>query len=191
MEQIMTLERVQNAIKYLQDHGERVSRRNVRAITGGGMSTVHRLMSLAEEEDLCRSRLASKEISGTFLTALRSEITLQTKGLAQSYEQQIQDLKGQEQELIDALEDAEEKSAKLEDDLNLLKESTDKSRQKTEKDLAVAKESIRRLESWQNEFKAERKEMVKTLDNLRTDNIRKTQRIETLELTVAALQMKP
>ena len=173
MDQVVTVERVQNAIKHLQDLGERVSRRNVRAITGGGMSTVHRLMTLVEEEELCRERLASKEISGAFLTALRNEINLQTKMLVESYDQQIQALKTKEQELLEALKEAEGNVEKLDEELDLLKASTSKDRQKTEKDLAVAKESIRRLEAWNSELKAERKETNKTLQDLRADNIKK------------------
>ena len=190
MDQVVTIERVQSAIKQLQDLGERVSRRNVRAITGGGMSTVHRLMTLAEEEELYRKRLVSKEISEAFLNAFKNEISLHTKLLVENYEQQIKAIKTQEQEILDALKEAEGNLEKLDEELSLLKATANRDQQKVEKDLAVAKESILRLEAWHTDLKAERKESRKTLEDLRTDNIKKTQRIETLELTIAALQRK-
>ncbi len=185
MDQGITLEQVQKAMTLLREQGERVSRRNVRSITGGGMSTVHRLMSLAEEEDAVLTRLSNKGISETFLSACRSEIALQTKIITENYEQQICALKTQQQELVDALADSEDNAEKLSKELSTLKATTDKEQRKAEKDLAIANESIRRLEIQIDRYITERDNIESLLEDTRADNVSKQCQIKSLKENLA------
>jgi chromosome segregation ATPase len=186
MEQGITLEQVQKTMNHLRDQGERISRRNVRAITGGGMTTVHRLMGLVEKEEALKNRLTDKDISDTFITACRSEISLQTKSITEKYEQQIQTLHKHEQELIDALTESETRAESLDNELQILKSSTCRERQAAEKDLAVATESIRRLESWMSDYTSEKKESDGILEEIHKNDTRKQYRIEALEQALAS-----
>jgi chromosome segregation ATPase len=181
MEQGITLEQVQKAMTHLREEGERVSRRNVRALTSGGMTTVHRLMGMVEKEESLQNRFASKEISDAFITAFRLEISLQTKAITEKFELQIQTLNNHEQELVDALAESESRSEALFNEFKSHKSASTKERQSTEKNLAVAKESIRMLEARISDYLAERKETDMKIDDIRTDNISKQCQIKALE----------
>ena len=74
MKSSLTLENVQQAIVQLQQKGERISRRNVLAITGGGMSTVHRLMIQVEDIDAQKAMAATTGLSTSLLVAINTEI---------------------------------------------------------------------------------------------------------------------
>ena len=63
MKSPLTLENVQQAVDQLKKQGKRISRRNVLAITGGGMSTVRRLMIQVEEFDVQKALAASAGLS--------------------------------------------------------------------------------------------------------------------------------
>lgn len=181
MQQNVTLESVQKTMKHLQDLGERVSRRNVRAITGGGMSTVHRLMSVVEEQEALQDGLFANGISETFLAALKNEIAQQLKSTTENYQTQIRKLKTREQEIIEALAAVEEKNADIDRELIQLKETSSREQHEAEKAQAVAQESIRRLENWIEDYKTERKELSAALEAARAENISSKRRIENLE----------
>lgn len=171
MEQPISLEQVQHAIKQLQEQGERVSRRNVRAITGGGMSTVHRLMGILEEQEALQGSVSTEGISETFGNALRLEIAMHVKVATESHQQQVSLLKAREQEALEALETSETKADLLEKQISSLKELLSKERQEADKSQAVARESIRRLETWVGNSKDELRELNDTIDTVRSENI--------------------
>lgn len=171
MEQAISLEQVQQAIKQLREQGERVSRRNVRAITGGGMSTVHRLMGMVEEQAAVQGIVSAQGISDAFVNALRLEISAQVKAATENLQQQISLLKAREQEALDALEASESKADLLQKQISSIQELLAKERQDADKDQAVAQESIRRLETWVGLSKDECRELNDTIDNLKSENI--------------------
>lgn len=184
MEQGITFEQVQKAMLHLRDQDERVSRRNVRSITGGGMSTVHKLMRMVEEQESLQNDLFAKEMSDSFLTAFKKEIAVQTKALTEKYEHQVESFQKREQELIEELTDLETKANTFEKKLESLKASTNKDRQQAEKDLAVARESICRLENWVTGYMTERKDIDKVLETVRAENVSRQCNIESLQMTV-------
>jgi chromosome segregation ATPase len=171
MEQGVTLDQVQQAINHLRQQGERVSRRNVRAITGGGMSTVHRLMGLVEEQEVIQGSVSTEGLSEACVKALRLEIGNHVSAATESCQKQIVLLKAREQEVLDALETSEVKAALLDSELTVQKEQNARERQEAEKSLAVALESIRRLEKWVGDYLNERRELNKTIDAVKAENI--------------------
>ncbi|SHJ88417.1 hypothetical protein SAMN02745165_03444 [Malonomonas rubra DSM 5091] len=182
MDMGITFEQVKRAMKHLHDLGERVSRRNVRAITGGGMSTVHRLMCLAEEQNALQDGLFANGISETFLNALRTEITTQLKSATENSKKQIDLLKARELEITEALSAAEEKAEALGKEVGQLRETKEKEQREAEKAQAVAEECIRRLGIWIDDYKAERKVLTEALETAQAENVRNKVRIEGFEL---------
>ncbi len=180
MDQGISLDQVQQAIKQLREEGERVSRRNVRAITGGGMSTVHRMMGLVEEQDALQDTFSTKDVSETFLNALRCELSRQVKAATEGLQKQIILLKAREQEAIEALESSESKVALLEKESKDLEELGARERQEADKALAVDRESIRRLEQWTGDYVKERQDFNEALDAVKAENIAYKFQVETL-----------
>jgi len=180
MKQSVSLEQVQQAMKQLKEQGERVSRRNVWAMTGGGMSTIHRLMGMVEEQQALQGTVSTEGISEAFVCALRLEIATHVKKATESHQQQISLLKSREQEALDSLEVSETKADLLERELSSLKEQLTRERQEADKSQAVARESIRRLEIWVGNSRDEHRELNGTIDTVRAENIALKIQVDTL-----------
>lgn len=118
----LTLENVQQAIAQLQQHGERISRRNVLAITGGGMSTVHRLMIQVEDIDAHKALAAITGLSASLLLAIKAEIDDKTGQTTHLLNEQIQRMKQRDQESLDSLALMEEQLEGLSVNLKKLTE---------------------------------------------------------------------
>ena len=140
MEQTVTAIKVQEAITQLRHNKERVSRRNVLAITGGGMSTVHRLMSQLEDADALKASAPADGISANLQNAILAEIGSNVLASTAACQEQIQLLQGRESEALDALVEAETKVETLTAELMINKTQADQHRHRTEKDHAVASE---------------------------------------------------
>lgn len=185
MVQAISLEQVQQAIKQLREQGERVSRRNVRAIIGGGMSTVHRLMGMVEEQESLQGNVSAEGISGTFVNALRLEIANHVKAATESHQLKVSLLKAREQEALEALEASETKVDLLEKEITSLKEQFAKERQDADKSQAVALENIRRLEVWVENSKDENRELNGSIDTVKAENIALKIEVDILSETLA------
>jgi hypothetical protein len=80
MEDIVTIEAVKNAIHKLKGEGERVTRRNVLAVTGGSMSTVHRMMGQIEDMEAKTAASTFGGISESLSNDIREEVARNIKG---------------------------------------------------------------------------------------------------------------
>ena len=57
----------------MQKHGERISRRNVLAPTGGGMSTLHKLMSQVEDVEALKASASASVLSESLVNTVLAE----------------------------------------------------------------------------------------------------------------------
>lgn len=146
MKSPITLDAVQQAIATLQEQGERISRRNVLAITGGGMSTVHRLMIQVEEIDAQKALAATTGLSASLLVAINTEITNKISQNTQLLHDQIQGLKRREQEVLDSLALAEDQAEGLAAHLNEVTQVRDQERSESAKAQAAADHAIAHLQ---------------------------------------------
>jgi chromosome segregation ATPase len=169
MESTVTLVKVTRAIEHLQQRGERVSRRNVQAITGGGMSTVHKLMSQVEDNNALLVTIPAPGISKALQTAIRTEIATEIQNATEVLNAQIHQLQGREVEAIEALAEAEGKAERLSAELKTLRNQTDLVRQDAEKNQAVSAETIGRLEGIIREFDNERRDLNASLESARIE----------------------
>lgn len=181
MEQAVNLKKVQTAIDQLRDRGERVSRRNVRAITGGGMSTVHKLMSEAEDYEALRSMAPQRGISETLLKAIQAEIGGQVKIATTALREQVISLQQREAEALEALTEIEAKNETLAADLETVTQQTLQKQQEMVTAKAVAAETICRLEQTVIDLQYERQKLTTTLEEVRISAAQTTLQIEVAE----------
>ena len=146
MKSPMTLEAVQQAIASLQKQGERISRRNVLAITGGSMSTVHQLMIQVEEIDAQKALAATTGLSASLLVAINTEIADKIKQSTHLLHGQIQELKQREQEALDSLVLMEKEVERLSVNLKALTEEQGQERSHSAKAQAIADHAIANLQ---------------------------------------------
>ena len=164
MEQIVTLAKVQDAISHLQKHGERISRRNVLALTGGGMSTVHKLMSQVEDVEALRASAPASVLSDSLVNTILAEIGRQVQIATVTLQEQIKHLKGRETEALEALADVETRNQEITAELAATLKQTDQERANAEKDRAVATEKIQRLEENIFQLEQERNQLAETAE---------------------------
>ena len=164
MEKIVTLEKVQDAIKALRGRGEKVSRRNVRAITGGGMGTVHQLMVEAENIESLQSTSPRDRISQTLQNAILSEIGGQIEEATLKLQEQLDRMRSREDEVYQSLDESERKVKALDSELIRVKEESDIKLKEVDKDLALATEKNNLLENSVAGLQEENKKLVATAE---------------------------
>lgn len=169
MERTITLHKVQAAIRELRDNGERVSRRNVLAITGGGMSTVHQLMSQVEDLEALQASVPDPNISEELRKVLLVEIGTQVKKATETLQEQIRQLQGREQEALEALAAFEARTEKLSQALMAARGEVEKERLAKEKAGAVAAETIARQEKMVSGLRAEKMQLNSSLESERIE----------------------
>ena len=193
MEQTVTLMKVNDAIENLRQRGERISRRNVQSLIGGGMSTVHKLMSRIEDNEAILLGVPAG-ISSTLQTAIRTEIGEQIQQATKVLSEQIQLLQRRESEALEALAEMEIKAETLSVDLRDLRGEYALERNKAEKNQAVSNETINRLETVASGFEKERLTLNEAAASAKIDAA-KAQLLADLanqdsEKTAASLELK-
>ena len=193
MEQTVTLMKVNDAIETLRKKGERISRRNVQSLIGGGMSTVHKLMSRIEDNEAILLGVPAG-ISSTLQTAIRTEISEQIQQATKVLNEQIQLLQRRESEALEALAEMEIKAETLSVDLRDLRGEYALERNKAEKNQAVSNETINRLETVASGFEKERLTLNEAAASAKIDAA-KAQLLADLanqdsEKTAASLELK-
>ena len=193
MEQTVTLMKVNDAIENLRQRGERISRRNVQSLIGGGMSTVHKLMSRIEDNEAILLGVPAG-ISSTLQTAIRTEISEQIQQATKVLNEQIQLLQRRESEALEALAEMEIKAETLSVDLRDLRGEYALERNKAEKNQAVSNETINRLETVASGFEKERLTLNEAAASAKIDAA-KAQLLADLanqdsEKTAASLELK-
>jgi chromosome segregation ATPase len=146
MEQTVNLKKVQSAILHLRAQGERVSRRNVRSITGGGMSTVHKLMSEVEDFEALQAIAPKDGISELLHNTILAEMGEQIKQATAKLQEQIRQLQTRESEALDALAEVETINERLEAELEETTQQASQLQKSFETAETVAKDTIDRLE---------------------------------------------
>jgi chromosome segregation ATPase len=165
MEATVNLKSVQAAICQLRDRGERVSRRNVRSITGGGMSTVHRLMNEAEELERLKT-VDPMALSENFYNAILDEIGMQIKATTSNLQDEIRQLQARELEALEALAEVEEKKDHLAEDIKNKSELATRLQNRIETTKAIANDTILRLEQNISDLQEECIELSETIETL-------------------------
>ena len=178
MEQTVTLLKVQAAIKSLRESGERISRRNVLAMTGGGMSTVHRLMSQLEDAEAIQATMPDSMISPVLQKAIRVEIETQVQRATTTIQEHVCSLQGREQEALDSLARIEEEVSVSNVELVALKKQLAEERDGAEKDKTVSMITIDRLEKAVNEGRVERQELIASVESARIGETKALMQIE-------------
>lgn len=181
MEQVVTLAKVQEAIKQLRNNGERVSRRNVRVITGGGMSTVHRLMSQVEEVEAFQAASLDQNISGSLQKAINAEIEMHVKKATEALHVQIRQLKNREDEALEALTRSENRVNGLEGELTELRDTLASERLEAEKRAAVASGKISAMGKELSDRQAEIRALTDALREAQIEQAKAQVRFEQIE----------
>jgi chromosome segregation ATPase len=146
MEKIVTIEKVQDAIRELRKRGEKVSRRNVRAITGGGMGTVHQLMNEAENLEAIQADSQDGGISKALQNAILSEIAGQVEAATAEIQEQLDKMRDRADEAYQALSESEEKVHTLTEELTRVEKEFEQKNKEADKALASEFEKNRLLE---------------------------------------------
>ncbi|SHJ89820.1 replication region DNA-binding N-term [Malonomonas rubra DSM 5091] len=181
MEQGVNRESVQKAIELLRDHGERVSRRNVRRLTGGGMSTVHKLMSELEALDSLRELAPKDGISDALQKMILQEIGEQVKHATKKYQEQMGEGEVRERELLEALSDTESVIQNQATELEAVKAQAEEFKKEAATAQAVSEETIYRFEKTVIELHEERKQQNELIEKLKVDLAKAEQRAERSE----------
>ena len=147
MDDLVTIEKVRDAIQKLKNDGERVTRRNVIAVTGGSMSTVHRLMGQIEDLEARAAATPLGGISETLTRAILEEIELNTRKVATALRDQVSLLQEREKQALEALSSTELRASRLEKDHEKFRGEAGQGRVVLEKNLAVALERVSHLEN--------------------------------------------
>jgi chromosome segregation ATPase len=146
MEVILTIDEVRGAIQKLKGEGERVTRRNVLAVTGGSMSTVHRMMSQIEDTEAKAAASSFGGISESLNRAIREEVDQNIQKETKVLQDQIALLRDREKQALDALAAVELRADRLAQDLESTRSKTGQEKIELEKCMAVARETILSLE---------------------------------------------
>lgn len=181
MEQTVDLKKIQNAIEHLRAQGERVSRRNVRSITGGGMSTVHRLMSEVEDFEALQAIAPKDGISEHLHKTILAEIGVQIKQTTEKLHEQIRQLKTREAEALDALAEVEEKNKRLIAELGELTQRVSLLQKSSETAETVTEDIIKRLEQTVTDLNQERQRLNEEKEAVKIKLAKAQLQIETAE----------
>lgn len=166
----VTIEQVNAAIAQLRERGERVSRKNVLNITGGSMSTIHRLMGEIEETE-ARAAAApltegiDERVQGALLNWIHGRVDDATGAL----EAKIVRLQGRETEALEALGGAETRIEALTDELAAAQAQADQDRQAAKEAAAVAAKEIEGLGKTVEALQIERKQLIEAGAAARTE----------------------
>ncbi|MFO7814020.1 MAG: hypothetical protein R6V21_13730 [Pelovirga sp.] len=181
MKSSLTLEKVQQAVDQLKKQGERISRRNVLAITGGGMSTVHRLMIQVEEIDAQKALAAATGLSASLLAAINSEIAEKVSQTTQLLHEQIQGLKRREQEAFDFMALMEEQSEALAVNLKESTENREQERADFAKIKATADHAVAHLQQSLAQQQEANQQLREKVEMLGHENARARHQAEVTE----------
>ena len=190
MEDMLTIENVRDAIQKLKNDGERVTRRNVIAITGGSMSTVHRMMGQIEDMEAKAAAVPLGGISEALSSAIREEIDQHIQKVSTALQEQIYLLQDREKQALDALTVSENRAGRLEKELEkqILKAGQEKA--DLEKRLAVAKENISHLERDLESCNDERTKSQKDAELARQDASKLQFQLDRAERSLDKLETK-
>jgi chromosome segregation ATPase len=172
MEKVVTLEKVQEAINQLRSRGEKVSRRNVLAITGGGMGTVHQLMAQAEELEARESEGHPEGISMALRNAIFTEIGGQVEAATRALAEQVTKMRDREAEAYQSLAESEAKAQSLTLALAALKEESDQQRKMADTASALATEKIAQLEKAVTDLQIENKRLSMAGEDARLETVK-------------------
>ena len=166
MEATVNLKSVQAAICQLRERRERVSRRNVRAITGGGMSTVHRLMNEVEELERLKT-VSSMAISENLHNAILAEIGLQVQMATSNLQEDIRHLQEKEAEALEALADVEISKESLAEELKSKAELASRLQRKIETVQAISDDTVSRLDRTVSDLQVERTALTESIESMK------------------------
>jgi len=183
MGETLTLENVRKAMQKLKGEGERVSRRNVLAVTGGSMSTVHRLMGRIEDIEASEAVMVTTRISDALHKALREEIAQHVQLTTSALEEQIRLLQDREKEALDALAAVELRAEKLSDELETLRHNAGREQQRFEQEHAIAQATIARLENELSRHQADNTQLIEAAEAAKGETARVQLQIERAEKT--------
>lgn len=179
MKQTVTIEQVKAAIAQLRENGERVSRKNVIAITGGSMSTVHRLLVEIEEAEARAAAAPPAEgiderVQSALLNWIRGRVDEATGGL----ESKILRLEERETEALESLNTAELRIDALTEEVADAKAQADQERQTAKEAAAAASAKIVELEKVITELRRERQQLIETGAAARTESAKAQLQVE-------------
>lgn len=162
MEKTIGLKDIQSAMNQLRERGERISRRSVQALTGGSMTSVHRLMTDVLAEERTVATVPTSELPETLLKAILGEIGNQVRGATNELECRISEMTVREQEILSDLEGSEGQIAALERELAAVKAQLVEERQAADKTTAVAVEQIAGLRSQLDKLSTENENLIRS-----------------------------
>lgn len=183
MEQTVNLQKVRSAILHLRAQGERVSRRKVRSITGGGMSTVHKLMSEVEDFEALQAIAPKDGISELLHNTILAEMGEQIKQATAKLQEQIRQLQARESEALDALAEEEETNERLTTELEEMTQQTSQLQKSFETAETVAKDTIDRLEQIIISLQQERQRINEEKETTKIELVKRQLQIEAAQQT--------
>jgi len=178
MEKAVDLRLVTDAMQQLRGRGERVSRRNVQAIVGGSMTTVHRLLDEALIAERAMSTVRTSELSDGLVRAMMGEIGSQVLAATETLELRIAELTAREQEILTDLEGSEGRVATLEQELVAIRSQLSEERQAAEKASAVADEQHANLREQFEKLTVDNDNLLRAGEAARTETAKAQLQVE-------------
>jgi colicin import membrane protein len=190
MEQTVDLRQVTEAIRQLRDRSERISRRNVQAIVGGSMTTVHRLLDEALSAERAMSTVQTSTLSESLVRAILGDIGGQVQAATEALDLRIRDLTAREQEILSDLEGSEGRVAALLEELGTTKTQLSEERQFAEKASAVSAEQQASLREQLDKLVSENNTLVRTGEAARTETAKAQLQVERADIAAAKAESR-
>lgn len=169
METQVMLEDVMRAIEALRERGEKVTRRGVLAITGGGMTRVHRLMGEVLEIEERSAKAPVAEIGITLNKAILAEIGERVQEATSEMERIVNNQKERNRELLTDMEALEGQFQKQSEVLAQCEQALEKERQDTKLAAAVAAKENQELRNRIEALEIERRQLIEAGESSRAE----------------------
>ncbi|MDO3380402.1 DNA-binding protein [Geoalkalibacter halelectricus] len=169
METQVMLEDVMRAIEALRERGEKVTRRGVLAITGGGMTRVHRLMGEVLEIEERSAKAPVAEIGITLNKAILAEIGERVQEATAEMERIVNNQKERNRELLSDMEALEGQLQKETEALAQCERILEIERQDTKLAAAVATKENQDLRTRIEALEIERRQLIEAGEASRSE----------------------
>lgn len=168
MKKVVNREAVQAAMRILTEQGEKVSARNILRITGGSMTTVLLLYRQAQEAAARREQVAERELPAGLVREILGYAESRTADATSDLRNELAASRACEDEILAALESAEETAGALEAELGRRNQERDRERQEAKVARAAMDKEGEALRQHVKNLTAEREELIREAEEART-----------------------
>ncbi len=160
METVADLNAVQEAMRALEEQGEKITSRKVQAITGGSMTTVLRLFREAQQDWKAARPSPQRSLPQALAETILAYVGGEVAASSQALEAELQATSAREKEALEALELAEQRIAALQADLMQCLREMDQGRMEAERAQAASSNEIEGLRIQVGGLQTERRQLI-------------------------------